>query len=402
MRVLIADKFQESGLDALRRLGCKVELRPDAAADDLPGLLRETDPDVLVVRSTRVSGDAVAASGRLGLVLRAGAGYDTIDVDAASARGVSVANCPGKNSIAVAELAWGLLLACDRRIPEQAQLLRENKWAKKEYSKARGLYGRTLGVVGLGRIGLEVARRGKAFGMEIIAWSRSLTVERAALLDVTMAADPLEIAKHADVVSVHVAANPSTEHLIGEDFCAALRPGAIFVNTTRGSVVDERALARAIEEKGVRAGLDVYASEPGASDRASDIPLAKLPGVVGTHHIGASTDQAQDAIASEAVRVIAEYKRTGSAPNVVNRETTTRATRVLSVRHLNKPGVLAHIVGEIGRAGVNIEQMENVIYAGAAAACARIELDEHLADEVLAAINDSSRHILSVDLTVIE
>lgn len=402
MKILIADKFQQSGIDTLSAAGCSVVSEPALGADDLPAALETHDPHVLVVRSTKVTPAAFERAGKLSLVVRAGAGYDTIDVPSASARGIFVANCPGKNSIAVAELAWGLILACDRRIPDQTQQLREGRWAKKEFGKAPGLHGRTLGIIGLGKIGTAVATRGLAFGMRVVAWSRSLTDEHAEELGIERAASPIDVAKQADVVSLHVAATPDTKNLVNDEFCNALRPGAYLINTTRGSVVDEAALAKAITEKNVRAGLDVFASEPAATDDTSDIPIAKLPGVYTTHHVGASTDQAQEAIADEAVRIVLEYKATGQVPNVVNRQRTTAATRLLSVRHLNKPGVLAHVVGQIGKAEINIEEMENVIYDGAAAACARIQLDAEPSPDVLETINSSSHHILSVDLTVIE
>ena len=402
MRILIADKFQESGIARLKSAGCEVFFEPNLTADELPAATRTHDPHVLVVRSTKVPAPVFEGANKLKLVVRAGAGYDTIDVAAASAQGIFVSNCPGKNSIAVAELAWGLILACDRRIPDQVADLREGKWAKKEYSKAKGLYGRTLGIIGLGRIGQEVAARAEAFGMTTLVWSRWLTPEAALTEEILYAESPIDVARRADIISLHVAACPDTKHLVNEEFCAALKPGAILINTTRGSVVDEKALLKAVREKGVRVGMDVYESEPGAADTTSDIEIAREPGVYGTHHVGASTDQAQEAIAEETVRIITEYKRTGSPPNVVNRLMKTAAIRLLSVRHLNKPGVLAHIVGEIGKAKINIQEVENVIYHGAEAACARIQLDAEPTRETMERINSSSHHILSVDLTVIE
>ena len=402
MDILIADKFQPSGVSRLESAGCRVVCEPDLTGDDLSAAVERHDPHVLVVRSTKVPAPVFERAKRLKLVVRAGAGYDTIDVSAASSSGVYVANCPGKNSIAVAELVWGLILSCDRRIPDQVADLRNGTWNKKGYAKADGLYGRTLGIVGLGRIGQEVAARAQAFGMEVLAWSRWLTREAAMTEDVLYAESPLEIARRADVVTLHVAACPDTRHLVNEEFCAALKPGAIVINTTRGSVVDEAALLGAVREKGVRVGMDVYECEPGAGDSTCDIGIAREPGVYGTHHVGASTEQAQEAIADETVRIILEMKQTGTPPNVVNRQLKTAATRVLSVRHLNKPGVLAHIVGEIGKAKINIEEVENVIYQGAEAACAKIQLAAEPSPETMEAINSSSHHVLSVDLTVIE
>jgi D-3-phosphoglycerate dehydrogenase / 2-oxoglutarate reductase len=397
-RVLVADKFESSGLEALKRLGCEVRLDPDLTATTLGDAVAEYDPDVLVVRSTRVTKETIERASKLSLVLRAGAGYDTIDVAAASAGGVSVANCPGRNSIAVAELVWALILSCDRRVPDQTLDLRTGVWNKKDYAKAGGLYGRTLGILGLGRIGLEVARRGKAFGMNILAWSRSLTPERAGELGVSHARSALEIAERSDVISVNVAATDETRHLINEQFCRAMKPGAYLINTSRGNVVDENALRAAIREKGVRVGLDVYASEPaGGAGEFSDWIVGE-PGVYGTHHIGASTDQAQEAIAAEAVRIIAAYLRTGQVLNCVNRAAQTPATILLSVRHLNRPGVLAHVFHTLGEARINVEEMENVIYDGAQAACAHIQLDDVPLEEHLSAIRQNE-DILSVTLS---
>ncbi len=402
MKVLVADKFEASGVEGLRAAGCEVLVNPDLTAEELPAAMADIDPHVLVVRSTKVQAGVFKKHRRLSLIVRAGAGYDTIDVAAASAAGVYVANCPGKNSVAVAELTWGLILACDRMIPAQTQELREGKWNKKTWSKAKGLKGRTLAVIGVGQIGQAVAIRGLQFEMDVVGWDRSFHAEKADALGMVHAHTMREAIEQADVVSVHVPAMPETRGLIGPEFCGALREGAILVNTTRGSVMDEAAVIAAMREKGVRVGLDVYPDEPAAGDATSDIAIAREPGFVGTHHIGASTTQAQEAIAAETVRVIETYKTTGVVPNVVNRQTKSAATRQLSVRHLNRPGVLAHVVGEIGRAGINIEEMENVIYDGAEAACARIQLDDEPSDDTMRAINEGSEHVLSVDLTVIE
>src|SRR5690349_9428544 len=170
MKVLIADKFEKVGIDGLKDLGCVVISNAEVTAEDLPNLIRQEDPHILIVRSKKVTRDALKAGTALTLVIRAGAGIDTIDVAAASELGIFVTNCPGKNSIAVAELVLGLLLSCDRRIPDQTIELRRGEWNKGEYSKARGLHGRTLGIVGLGQIGREVVKRAQAFGMKVIAW----------------------------------------------------------------------------------------------------------------------------------------------------------------------------------------------------------------------------------------
>ena len=168
VRVLIADKFEQSGQDGLRSAGCEVAYRPCLAEDELAREVGRFQPDVLVVRSAKVT-DAILNAGALKLVVRAGAGYNTIDVASASRRGIYVSNCPGKNSIAVAELAFGLILALDRRIADNVISLRQGQWNKAEYSKAGGLFGRTLGLIGVGRIGREMIPRAKAFSDSICA-----------------------------------------------------------------------------------------------------------------------------------------------------------------------------------------------------------------------------------------
>jgi D-3-phosphoglycerate dehydrogenase len=173
------------------------------------------------------------AAGQIKLVVRAGAGFNTIDVAAASRRGIYVSNCPGKNSIAVAELAFALILALDRRIADNVIALRRGEWNKKEFSKARGLFGRTLGLIGVGKIGAEMISRARAFGMPVIAWSRSLTPERAAELGVEYKPTPADVAREADVVSVHVALNADTRALLGTEFFAAMRAGLLHQYGTR-------------------------------------------------------------------------------------------------------------------------------------------------------------------------
>ena len=224
LKILIADKFEASGITGLEALGCKIQSMPDLSADELSDAMAEHNPDVLIVRSTKVSETVFEAGHALSLVIRAGAGYDNIDVDAASAQGIYVANCPGKNAIAVAELAWGLILGCDRRIPDATNDLRQGIWNKKNYAKdARGLYGRTLGVVGLGRIGMEIAQRGKAFGMRVVAWSRSLTEEKADELGFGYCTSIINLVKMCDVISISVAATPDTKNLFDEKVCSAIK-----------------------------------------------------------------------------------------------------------------------------------------------------------------------------------
>ncbi len=397
MRVLVADKFEESGRRGLADAGFEVLYEPDAKDDALTQALKNSEAEVLVVRGTKVSRAALQA-GHLSLVVRAGAGYNTIDIEAASERGISVANCPGKNSVAVAELAFGLIVALDRRISENTADLKRGVWNKKEYGKARGLFGRTLGLIGVGGIGSEMIPRARAFGMPVVAWSRRLTPERARELGIERKESPRDVAAASDVVSVHVALKPETTGLIGRDFFDAMRPGAFFVNTSRAEVVDQAALARAVSEHGFRVGLDVFAGEPSGGSGSVDDPIFQLPGVIGTHHIGASTDQAQEAIAAETVRIVREYRETGRAPNVVNLAKKSPATHLLIVRHCDRVGVLAAVFDRIKQAGINVQETENVVFDGAKAAVARIHLNQAPSEEILRDIEASTSDILEVTL----
>ncbi len=397
MHVLIADKFEKSGLDGLQAAGCQVAYLPGLKDDALAREVERLRPDVLVVRSTKVT-DAILGAGALKLVVRAGAGYNTIDVAAASRRGIYVSNCPGKNSVAVAELAFGLMLALDRRIADNVIALRQGAWNKGEFSKARGLLGCTLGLIGVGRIGREMIPRAKGFGMAVAAWSRSLTPETARDLGIEHKASPIEVARAADIVSVHVAATPQTRGLIDANFFDAMRPGAYFINTSRAEVVDQVALGWAVRSNGVRAGLDVFANEPpaGAGEFGDDI--VKLGGVYGTHHIGASTTQAQEAIAAETVRIVRAFQETGKVPNVVNLAKATPATCALVVRHLDRPGVLAGVLDLVSAARINVQEMENIVFDGAQAAVARIHLETAPSAELLDQIQAGNPNVLELSL----
>jgi len=397
MHVLIADKFEQSGRDGLQTIGCEISFHPDLKDEALVEAIGAHKPDVLIVRGTKVT-EQMLAAGPLKLIVRAGAGYNTIDVAAASRRGIYVSNCPGKNSIAVAELAFALVLALDRRIADNVIALRAGQWNKKEFSKARGLFGRTLGLVGLGKIGQEMVPRARAFGMPVVAWSRSLTDEKAAELGVEKMDSPLDVARAADIVSVHVALKPDTRMLISPDFFKEMRDGAYFINTSRGEVVDQNALAEAIHTKGIRAGLDVFAIEPTSAVAEFTDPIAREASVYGTHHVGASTDQAQEAIAAETVRIIKSFKETGQVPNVVNLAQRTPATHRLVVRHRDRPGVLAQVLDAIKAEHINVQEMENIVFEGAEAAVARINLDKAPSSATLERLRAGNEDIIELGL----
>ncbi|HSB18923.1 MAG TPA: 3-phosphoglycerate dehydrogenase family protein [Anaeromyxobacteraceae bacterium] len=395
MKVLIADAFPRDRIADIAALGVEVEHRPDVAVKDLPAAVAAAS--ILVVRGKQVPAEVFEKGDALSLVIRAGAGVNTIDVGAASRRGVYVANCPGQNAIAVAELALGLMVALDRRIPDNVALLRAGKWDKKTFSEAGGLYGRTLGIVGLGSIGRETARRGQGFGMRILAWSPSLDDPRAKELGVERARDVLSVARGADVLSLHLPLAKETRGIVGREVIAAMKAGAILVNTARAELVDQEALLEAARAGRIRVGLDVHAGEPEKGQADFDSELARLPNVYGTHHIGASTAQAQDAIAREVVRILQVFLREGSVPNCVNIARKTPARARLVVRHHDKVGVLANVLDTIREAGINVEEVENTVFEHAAAACCTIQLDERPSDALLERIRGRKDEIIFLE-----
>lgn len=399
MIVLIADKFEEDGIRDLRATGCQVTIDPALKGDALREAIVETRPAILIVRSTKVTADMIEATDDLALIIRAGAGYNTIDVAAASNRGVPVANCPGKNAVAVAELAMALILSLDRRVADNVAELRAGHWNKKEFSKARGLKGRTLGVIGTGEIGRAVIRRALAFEMNVVAYSRSLTDDIAACFGVERCANPSEVAERCDILSLHIAAKPETRNLINADVLWKLKPGSYLINTARADVLDYEALAQAVRERSIRVGLDVYPNEPSGGEADFAAAILEAGGVVyGTHHIGASTDQAQKAIATEAVRIARVFAATGEVPNCVNIESRPEVACTMVVRHYDKVGVLAGVLDKIRRARINVEEMSNTIYQGRHAAVAVIRLSEVPSDEVVASIAAMKDEVIKIDI----
>lgn len=400
MRVLIADKLADGTVARLEATGSAVTEDPDLSGEALAARIAELDPDVLVVRSTKVQQAHFEAGKALSLVIRAGAGVNTIDLAFASSHGIYVANCPGKNAIAVAELVIGQLVNLDRRISDNVAELRAGRWDKKGFGKAAGIYGRTLAVLGCGNIGVEVIRRAKAMGMKIRAWSRSLSPEQAEALGVTHAASPLEACRGAHAVTVHLAKCAETTGLVDRTILDALAPGAFVINTSRGGIVDEAALLEAMETRGIRAGLDVFEEEPKASDREYPFAIGKHPSVYGTHHIGASTEQAKEAVAAEVVRIVDAYVRLGEVPNCVNLADRSEATHVLTVRHADEVGVLAKVLGILSENGLNVQEMDNIIFQGGGAACASIQLSDRPGPEALRAI-EAHPHVFAATVVAL-
>jgi D-3-phosphoglycerate dehydrogenase / 2-oxoglutarate reductase len=402
MKLLIADKFEAHAIEELKHLAVEVVYDPELTKETLPSKLAGVG--ILVVRSTQVTSAAIEAGTALHLIVRAGAGTNTIDVQAAAARGIYVANCPGKNAVAVAELTMGLICALDRRIPDAVAQLRSSRWEKNELSKADGLHGKTLGLAGFGAIAREVAVRARAFGMNVLAMSRTLTVQRAAEHGVGFARSLEELASRSHVLSVHLPLTERTRGVISKSILDSLPDRAMVINTARFELLDYPALKQAVADKGLRVGLDVFPDEPAGGSAAFESELFSTPpakGVIyGTPHIGASTTQAQNAIAAETVRIVRSFLVAGDVPNVVNVCARSPARYQMVVRSLDKVGVLANVLGVVKRHGLNVEELSSTIFDGAIAACTKFRVTGRPGEACIAEIRAFSE-VMGVDVVAL-
>lgn len=389
MKCLIADNFPEKYIQYLRDIDIEVIFEPKLGENDLPGKIKGID--ILVVRSTIVNAETIQASDNLNLVIRAGAGVNNINIAEANKKGIYVANCPGKNAIAVAELAMGLIISLDRKIPDNVIDFRNGVWNKGVYSKAEGLYGKTLAIIGVGNIGKEVAKRALAFGMNVYGKDIS-RIEGVAIKDFSEMDQVLPI---ADIVSIHLPSTPQTKGFFNEQMFGYLKKGALLINTSRADVIDETAMLKAIEEKNIRVGLDVFKGEP--EGKAGDVssPLQENKNIYVTHHIGASTEQAQNAVAEETVNIIENFLNSGVISHWVNRTKIADAHYQLTVKHFDKPGVLASILDVLRHGDINIEEVENIIFEGGLVALCTMKLKVGATDDMLKTIR-SNPNVLQV------
>jgi D-3-phosphoglycerate dehydrogenase / 2-oxoglutarate reductase len=402
MRILIADKLHPRAVEELRALPVQVEYEPEITKETLEAKLPGIG--ILVVRSTEVTAQALEKSRGLNLIVRAGAEFSTIDARAAAKRGVFVANCPGRNAAAVAELALAMIIAVDRRIPDAVASLRAGKWERAEYGKAEGIYGKTLGVAGLGAIGREVAARAKAFGLHVAGWSRSLTPSKANDLGIEYAQSIDQLAARSNILTVHLPLTERTRQIVGKKIFELMPKRAIFLNLARADLVDYGALREAVKTRGLRAAVDVYPDEPrGTKTFASDLLSLDSPTggfIYGTPHIAASTDQAQLAIATETVRVIRSFLLEGVVPNVVNVQPASAARFQLMVRMVDKVGTLANVLAVIKRHGINVEEVTNIVFEGAVASCAKLRLIQRPSEACLTEIR-AFDEVLHVDMVAL-
>jgi D-3-phosphoglycerate dehydrogenase / 2-oxoglutarate reductase len=389
VKVLVADKFPEQYINEMKELNLDVTYSPKLGENDLPGEIKDTD--ILVVRSTKVNAKTIESGNNLNLIIRAGAGVNNINISAANQKGIYVANCPGMNSVAVAELTMGLMISLDRRIPDNVMDFKNGKWNKGEYSKAQGLKGKTLGIIGYGAIGREVAKRAIAFDMKVYAKDIS-RIEGEMVKDFS---EMDQLVPMCDILTIHLPATSETKGLFNKEMFGYVKDNALLINTSRPDVIDEDALFEAIKEKNIRVALDVFKGEPEVKTGEVKSSLQDNPNIYVTHHIGASTEQAQNAVATETVRIIKEYTSSGIIAHWVNRAKASDAKYQLVVKHFDKPGVLAGILDVIRESNINIEEIENIIFEGGIAACCTMKLMGPASAEMLKKINGNS-NILSL------
>ena len=383
VKVLIADKFPEQYIQQLRDIDLDVIYSPKLGENDLPEAAKNVD--ILVVRSTVVNADTINSSQNMNLIIRAGSGVNNINIAAANQKGIYVANCPGMNAVAVAELTMGLMISLDRRIPDNVIDFKNGKWNKGEYSKAEGLLGKTLGIIGVGNIGKEVAKRALAFGMNVYGKDIS-RIEGVAIKDFSEMNQLLPL---CDIITIHLPATPQTKGLFNKEMFSYVKPNALLINTARADLIDQDAMLEAIQTKNIRVALDVIKNEPEQKSGEISSPLQSNPNIYVTHHIGASTEQAQNAVAEETIRIIKDYIESGIIAHWVNRAKISDSRYQLVIKHYDKPGVLASIMSVIREKDINIEEIENIIFDGGIVACCTMKLKKPVSTEMIKQMHDN-------------
>lgn len=389
IKLLIADKFPDKYINELKSLDLEVLYEPKYGEKDLPSAAK--DVDILVVRSTIVNEETINNSEKLNLIIRAGSGVNNINISAANKKGIYVANCPGMNAVAVAELAVGLMISLDRFIPDNINDFNKGVWNKDKYSKGKGLKGKTLGLIGVGNIGKEVAKRALAFEMNV--YGKDITrIEGVQIKDFSEMDQLLPL---CDVVSIHLPATPQTKGLFNKQMFSYMKEGAYLINTSRQDIIVEDDLLEAIKEKNIRYACDVFKGEPEGKSGEVSSKLQNNPNIYVTHHIGASTQQAQDAVAEETIRIIKHFVHSGVIEHWVNRAKITDAHYQLVVKHYDKPGVLAAVLDVIRQGNINVEEIENIIFEGGIAACCTMKLKSAVTAEMIKTMRDNP-NVISV------
>jgi len=387
IKVLVADKFPDKYIQQMKDLDLEVIYNAKLGEKDLPEAAKEVD--ILVVRSTIVNEETINKSEKLNLIIRAGSGVNNINISAANKKGIYVTNCPGMNAVAVAELAIGLMISIDRSIPDNVSDFNKGVWNKDKYSKGKGLKGKTLGLIGVGNIGKEVAKRALAFEMNVYGKDIS-RIEGVPIKDFS---EMDQLVPLCDVISIHLPATPQTKGLFNKQMFQYMKDGAYLINTSRHEIVVEDDLLEAIKTKNIRYACDVFKGEPEGKAGEVSSKLQNNPNIYVTHHIGASTEQAQDAVAEETINIIKHYVHSGVIDHWVNRAKEIDAHFQLVVKHYDKPGVLAGVLDVIRNGNINIEEIENIIFEGGVAACCTMKLQSAVSAEMLKKIKDNTEVI---------
>lgn len=397
MKILIACEMPEAAREQFRALALNVDYRPTVALPELRDAL--VDASVLVVGEIRVSPEALRRANALQLIVHAGPGPGDIAIDDASTQGVFVAHCPDQHAVAVAEHAFGLILALDRQIATHTTELRAGNWNRAAMGDARGLAGATLGLLGFGTAGRLLARRARAFDMRVLVWTPQLALSGAHERDIEFCNWPRELARQADMVVV-LSVRDERGVLVDADFVQALRDGSYLVHLGAPGAVDEAAVAQAVEQRGLRAAFDVFASEPGTGTGRFRWPFPDLPHVVATPHVGALTAQAQTATCAEVVRIVHDFMVTGEVHNCLNVCDRSPATWQLVLRVRDQVGVMASILEAVRADGVNAQEITSRVFSGAKAAWCTIALDERPSSEALESIRALS-DVLHLELRAV-
>lgn len=383
LKVLVADKFPDKYIQQMKDLDLEVIYNPKLGEKDLPEAAK--DVDIVIVRSTVVNEETINNSKKLNLIIRAGSGVNNINIAAANKKGIYVTNCPGMNAVAVAELTIGLMISLDRSIPDNIIDFNKGVWNKDKYSKGRGLKGKTLGLIGVGNIGKEVAKRALAFEMNV--YGKDITrIEGVQIKDFSEMDQLLPL---CDIVTIHLPATPQTKGLFNKQIFSYMKYGAYLINTSRHDIIVEDDLLEAIKEKNIRFACDVFKGEPEGKSGEVSSKLQNNPNIYVTHHIGASTEQAQDAVAEETINIIKHFVHSGVIDHWVNRAKITDAKFQLVVKHFDKPGVLATVLDVIRSGLINIEEIENIIFEGGIAACCTMKLQTAATADMLKKISEN-------------
>lgn len=384
MKILVACELSDLVLDELRPLGSDLIYAPRLTPDELPARCREVG--VLIVDDLRVAPEVIAGAQTLQLIVRAGPGPGNVALEEASTQGVVVAHCPNKDAASIAELAFGLMLALDRHIVESTDALRQGRWARSEFLDARGLAGRTLGLLGLHAAGLEIARRAHAFGMPVVAWSPVAPADVEFSREIELCDWPREVARKSEIVVVLDGPETRQLVLVDSEFIDTLPANALLVHLGGPGALDESAVADAVQRRGLRVALDTHPAAPTGNTGRFKSRLVGLPGVIGTLAVRGVTQQAQDAIASEIVQIVRTYLISGDIVNGLNIAERSPATWQLVCRVRDQVGVMASILDAIRADGINAQEIASRVFLGAKAALCTIALDERPSAEALDAI----------------